>query len=70
MATLPPIPPHIARITAPLLFGDLWNWGLYGVLLVQTLYTVFLLETVQTALSGADLYYWFAAGFGDMKSPR
>ena len=29
-------------------------------------YTVFLLETVQTALSGADLYYWFAAGFGDM----
>jgi len=27
-------------------------------------YTIFLLETVQTALSGADLYYWFAAGFG------
>jgi hypothetical protein len=29
-------------------------------------YTVFVLETVQTALSGADLYYWFASGFGDM----
>jgi hypothetical protein len=29
-------------------------------------YSVFLLETLQTALSGADLYYWFASGFGDM----
>jgi hypothetical protein len=29
-------------------------------------YGVFLLETLQTALSGADLYYWFASGFGDM----
>ena len=27
-------------------------------------YSIFFLETVQTALSGADLYYWFAAGFG------
>jgi len=29
-------------------------------------YIVFLLETLQTALNGADLYYWFASGFGDM----
>jgi hypothetical protein len=29
-------------------------------------YAVFLLETLQTALSGADLYYWFVSGFGDM----
>jgi len=29
-------------------------------------YGVFLLETLQTALNGADLYYWFASGFGDM----
>jgi hypothetical protein len=29
-------------------------------------YTVFVLETVQTALSGADMYYWFASGYGDM----
>lgn len=29
-------------------------------------YTVFVLETVQTALSGADLYYWFVSGYGDM----
>jgi len=27
-------------------------------------YIVFFLETVQTALSSADLYYWFAVGFG------
>jgi len=29
-------------------------------------YSIFFLETLQTALSGADLYYWFAAGFGDV----
>ncbi|KAH9067954.1 hypothetical protein EDB87DRAFT_69423 [Lactarius vividus] len=28
-------------------------------------YFVFALETVQTALTGADVYYWFIAGFGD-----
>ena len=27
---------------------------------------MFLIETIQTAMSGADLYYRFAAGFGDM----
>jgi hypothetical protein len=30
-------------------------------------YIVFFVETVQTALSGADLYYWFAAGFGNIE---
>ena len=29
-------------------------------------YSIFFLETVQTALSGADLYHWFAAGFGNL----
>ena len=29
-------------------------------------YGIFLLETVQTIFSGADLYYWFAAGFGNV----
>jgi hypothetical protein len=29
-------------------------------------YTVFLLEAVQTVLSGADLFYWFASGYGDV----
>jgi hypothetical protein len=32
-----------------------------------SVYSIFLLETLQTALSGADLYYWFAAGFGDVE---
>ncbi|KAI0287407.1 hypothetical protein BC826DRAFT_49278 [Russula brevipes] len=27
---------------------------------------VFLIETVQTALVGADLYYWFVSGYGDV----
>jgi len=29
-------------------------------------YSVFLAETLQTALTGADLYYWFVSGFGNM----
>jgi len=83
MSVLPPIPPNIADITAPPLLGSVWNWGLYGVLVVQTyvysynfpddrislkllVYGVFLIETIQTAMSGADLYYRFASGFGNM----
>ncbi|KAI9439212.1 hypothetical protein H4582DRAFT_1947678 [Lactarius indigo] len=30
-------------------------------------YFMLALETVQTALTGADVYYWFIAGFGDME---
>ncbi|KAI9431598.1 hypothetical protein H4582DRAFT_2084738 [Lactarius indigo] len=30
-------------------------------------YLVFLLETAQTALNGANFYYWFIAGFGDVE---
>lgn len=80
---LPPIPPNIAEITAPLLLGTVWNWCLYGTLIVQfyvysynfqadtrpiklLVYSVLFIETLQTALSGADLYYWFVTGFGDM----
>ncbi|KAH9068067.1 hypothetical protein EDB83DRAFT_678257 [Lactarius deliciosus] len=65
------------------ILGALWNWTLYGVLVVQTyvysynfsgdrillkllVYSVFLVETVQTALTGADLYYWFGSGFGHL----
>ncbi|KAH9001869.1 hypothetical protein EDB86DRAFT_406260 [Lactarius hatsudake] len=79
----PPIPPNVAEIAAPILLGTLWNWTLYGVLVVQTyvysynfpedrtlvkllVCSVFLVETVQTALSGTDLYYWFVSGFGNM----
>ncbi|KAI0253516.1 hypothetical protein BJV78DRAFT_182715 [Lactifluus subvellereus] len=77
------IPPDIVRVTAPILFGPMINWALYGILCVQTYvysynfpddrrylkalaYFVFLMETVQTALTGADVYYWFMAGFGDL----
>jgi len=65
------------------MLGILWNWTLYGVLVVQLyvysynfpedrrllkllVYSVFLVETVQTALTGADLYFWFVSGFGDI----
>jgi len=34
---------------------------------VYIVYIVFFLETIQTVLSGADLYYWFISGYGDMK---
>ena len=30
-------------------------------------YSVFVLETVQTALTGADLYFWFVEGFGNVE---
>lgn len=80
---LPPIPPNVAELAAPLLLGTVWNWCLYGTLVVQfyvycynfpadqrfiklLVYGVFFIETVQTALSGADVYYWFVSGFGDM----
>lgn len=81
----PHAPSGIARVTAPVLFGPMINWALYGVLCVQTyvysynflrddrrllkiiVYFVFLLETVQTALTGADVYYWFIIGFGDLE---
>ncbi|KAF8486813.1 hypothetical protein DFH94DRAFT_841287 [Russula ochroleuca] len=62
----PPVPSNVAEIAAPLLLGILWNWTLFGVLVVQILYGIFLLETLQTALTGADLYHWFASGFGNM----
>ena len=29
-------------------------------------YIIFFLESLQTALSGADLYYWFVSGFGNL----
>ncbi|KAI9449727.1 hypothetical protein BJY52DRAFT_225137 [Lactarius psammicola] len=73
-----------ARAAAPLLFGPMVNWTLYGVLCVQIYvysynfpidgrtikflaYFVFVFETAQTALTGADIYYWFITGFGDVE---
>ncbi|KAI0252236.1 hypothetical protein BJV78DRAFT_1124851, partial [Lactifluus subvellereus] len=65
------------------LLGVVWNWMLYGVLIVQLyvymynfqgdrkllkllVYAIFILETLQTALTGVDLYYWFISGFGNI----
>jgi hypothetical protein len=33
---------------------------------ISEAYGVFFLETLQTALSGADMYYWFGSGYGNM----
>ncbi|KAI9439542.1 hypothetical protein H4582DRAFT_2074904 [Lactarius indigo] len=77
-------PPDVIKLASPLLFGQLFNWTLYGVLCVQIYvysynfpddrrsikflaYFVFVLETIQTALTGVDLYYWFVTGFGNVE---
>ncbi|KAH8979195.1 hypothetical protein EDB83DRAFT_2537372 [Lactarius deliciosus] len=84
MTASPSTPPDFTRLAAPLLFGPLFNWTLYGALCIQIYvysynfpndklsikvlaYFLFVLETAQTALTGADLYFWFVAGFGDVE---
>ncbi|KAN0123695.1 hypothetical protein V8E53_015889 [Lactarius tabidus] len=81
---LPIAPPDVIILAAPLIFGPLFNWALYGVLCVQIYvyrynfpgdprslkclaYFVLALETAQTALTGADAYYWFVAGYGNVQ---
>jgi len=34
----------------------------------RSVYFIFALETVQTALNGADVYYWFISGYGQVDS--
>ncbi|KAH9060357.1 hypothetical protein EDB83DRAFT_910527 [Lactarius deliciosus] len=80
----PTTSPDVINVAAPLLFGVVFNWTLFGVLCVQIyvysynfrtdrrlvkflVYFVFLLETIQTALTGADIYYWFVSGFGNVE---
>ncbi|KAH8984044.1 hypothetical protein EDB92DRAFT_1951105 [Lactarius akahatsu] len=80
----PTASPEVTKIAAPLLFGCLFNWALYGVLCVQIYvysynfpkdprsvkflaYFIFVFETVQTALTGSDIYYWFVTGFGNVE---
>ncbi|KAI9441902.1 hypothetical protein H4582DRAFT_2074078 [Lactarius indigo] len=82
MSTPSSIPSDISGTTAPLLLGALFNWFLYGILVVQVysyhqyfprdrgynkilVHAIFIIETVQTLLSGADSSYWFVSGFGD-----
>ncbi|KAF8058985.1 hypothetical protein FPV67DRAFT_1454994 [Lyophyllum atratum] len=64
---LPPIPSTIASITGPPLIGINLGWFLYGILVIQTLYTVFAIDTIQTILVAVDSYRWFASGYGDMR---
>ncbi|KAH9064367.1 hypothetical protein EDB87DRAFT_1598574 [Lactarius vividus] len=76
--------PLLSNPLIPNLLGTVWNWTLYGVLVVQTyvygynfpddrtplkllVCAVFLIESLQTALTGADLYYWFVSGFGNLE---
>ncbi|KAI0059127.1 hypothetical protein BV25DRAFT_1829454 [Artomyces pyxidatus] len=82
MSAPPPPPPNVTSAIAPILLGTLFNWCLYGVLVVQVylydfyfpsdkrmfkmlVYFVFFIESLQTAFTGADLYYWLASGFGN-----
>jgi len=65
------------------MFSILFNWALYGILLVQVyiyhlyfpddkrlfkilVYTLFFLNTLQTALTGVDAWYWFCNGYGNL----
>ena len=36
----------------------------------SVVYAIFLFESLQTALSGADVYYWFVSGFGKVDHLR
>ncbi|KAH8988327.1 hypothetical protein EDB92DRAFT_1948013 [Lactarius akahatsu] len=47
---------------------DVYSYNFPGdrTLLKLLVYSIFLVETLQTALTGADLYYWFVSGFGNM----
>jgi len=81
-APLPPVPPNIGQVTSPIIFGLLFSWALYGILTVQVylyhlcfedkkglrylVYAVYLLDTLQTILTGFDANYWFGSGFGNV----
>ncbi|TFK36246.1 hypothetical protein BDQ12DRAFT_725284 [Crucibulum laeve] len=79
----PFIPPDIVLLTAPQLLGVMFNWGLWGILTVQVylyhlcfndswriktlVYGLYVLECLQTALSSADIFHWFAFGWGRLE---
>ncbi|KAI9446017.1 hypothetical protein H4582DRAFT_522065 [Lactarius indigo] len=44
-----------------------YNFPIDGRSIKFTAYFVFVLETAQTALTGADMYYWFIGGFGNVE---
>ncbi|KAI0252215.1 hypothetical protein BJV78DRAFT_1203504 [Lactifluus subvellereus] len=80
MSALPPIPPNIEEMYLLgttwnwCLYGALvvqvyvysYNFPGDRRSIKLLVYSIFFTETLQTALSGADLYYWFVSGFGNM----
>ncbi|KAH8997923.1 hypothetical protein EDB92DRAFT_2024756 [Lactarius akahatsu] len=60
-----PIPPNLVYFTHPRPDVYSYNFPKDGRSLKFLAYFVFLVETVQTALTGADIYYWFVVGFGN-----
>ncbi|KAJ7275027.1 hypothetical protein C8J57DRAFT_1313423 [Mycena rebaudengoi] len=66
-SALPPLPPNIGSMSVQIsLIGSLLNFYLFGVLSVQVLYLIFFLMTLSTCLNAADVYFWYAAGFGNI----
>ncbi|KAI0282968.1 hypothetical protein BC826DRAFT_241323 [Russula brevipes] len=65
MSALSPVPPRVTNIAAPLLLGGLWNWCLYGVLLVQFYVYSYNFPEDKRSLKLLDLFYWFVSGYGD-----
>ncbi|KAF7377406.1 hypothetical protein MSAN_00162200 [Mycena sanguinolenta] len=78
------IPPDIVQLSGPLIVGYLLHWGLFGTLSMQLckafpndrkpiqylVYTVYLLELVQTILMTHDAFTNFGTGFGNTNTLR
>ncbi|KAF8498148.1 hypothetical protein F5888DRAFT_1634068 [Russula emetica] len=73
----PLAPPDVVDIAAPLLFGVLWNWTLYGVLVVQ-IFNKYVYsynfpddrKLLKLLATGGDVYYWSLSGFGKVDHLR
>ncbi|KAH9007604.1 hypothetical protein EDB83DRAFT_703908 [Lactarius deliciosus] len=44
-----------------------YNFPMDGRPIKFLVYFIFLVDTIQTALTGADVYYWFVTGFGNVE---
>ncbi|KAN0106930.1 hypothetical protein V8E52_010674 [Russula decolorans] len=72
MSAPPPVPPNAQEFSKLLISSGMkdvysYNFPWDDKSIRLFVYSIFFLETLQTALSGADLYYWFASGFGNVK---
>jgi hypothetical protein len=74
---------NVVQLAAPLIFGVLVNYFLFGILTLQLyiysysfpgdkisikllIYGVYMVELVQVCCAGADTYYWFCSGYGNL----